>query len=105
MPYEHDMSNEVRPGTLIPEGWREFEIVKCIEQVSKQGNDMFVFTIADCKTYQEELIYAISQKGKRWFLKEILGACGVAAAQDGIYKWDIPEVISKIVEGRVEPYL
>jgi len=99
--YQHDMSEESEK-VLLPEGWREFEIINCEEKVSKSGNDMFVFKIADCKTYQEVEIFAIAIKKKRWFLKSILKACNVPASADGIYDWDIPDVLGKIVQGRVE---
>ena len=54
MGYRHDMSQETDRKELLPEGWREFEILSCEEQVSKQGNDMFKFVFVDVETRQEE---------------------------------------------------
>jgi len=96
-----DMSKESEKKKLLPEGWREFEILDCKEQVSKQGNDMFKFTFIDVETEQEEEVYAVATQGKRWFLKQVLIACGVAAGQDGIYEWDISNVLGKVVLGYV----
>ncbi len=102
MPYKHDMSQENESGkVLLPEGWRDFEIVNCVETVSKQGNDMFKFTFVDKETTEDVEVYAISTPKKRWFLKQILSACKVMASEDGIYEWDIPDVLGKTVSGLV----
>lgn len=102
MAYEMDMSQETQKKQILPEGWREFEITDCEEQTSKQGNMMFKFTVIDTELEQEEEIYAIAVPKKRWFLKQILGACGVEAAQDGKYKWDITDVLNKTIQARIE---
>lgn len=102
MGYKMDMRGEKEKKNPLPEGWRDFEIISCEEAVSKQGNDMFKFIFADLETGQEEEIYAIATQGKRWFLKQILSACGVEAGQDGIYEWDIPEVLNKTIQGLVK---
>lgn len=102
MRYSHDMSEEKEKGALLPEGWREFEILGCVEHISKKGNEGFKFTFADVETHQEEEVYAIAVKKKRWFLKSILRACDVKASQDGVYDWDIPDVEGRIIRGRVE---
>lgn len=104
MGYKHDMSTEKERKGLIPEGWRRFEIYGCEEQTSKAGNLMFKFSILDSELGQDEEIYAIAVKGKRWFLKSILTACGIEAGQDGIYEWDIPDILDKHFMGRVEHY-
>lgn len=104
MSYKMDMSKEQDKKILLPAGWRRFKITSCEEKVSKSGNDMFVFNFKDCETQQSEEVYAIATQGKRWFLKSILGACGVEAAQDGIYEWDIPDVLDQYVMGRVEHF-
>lgn len=102
MAYKMDMSGEKEKGKLLPEGWREFEILECSEETSKAGNEMFKFKIIDIELQQEEEIYAIATQGKRWFLKQILTACGVEAGQDGVYEWDIPDVLTKTIMGKVE---
>jgi len=102
MGYEMDMSQESEKKQLLPTGWREFEIINCEEQISKQGNMMFKFTFTDTEFKQEEEVYAVAIPKKRWFLKQILSACGVSAGQDGVYEWDIPDVINKLIVGRVE---
>ena len=104
MGYEMDMSNEGK-GNIFPEGERKFKITACREAIAKSsGNDMFVFIFTDILTSQEAEVYAIAVKGKRWYLKSILAACGVAAAEDGIYNWDIPDVIDKFIAGIVTHY-
>jgi hypothetical protein len=104
MGYRYDMSKEKDKGVLLPEGWRRFKVTACEEKVSKSGNDMFVLTFMDCETRQSEEVYAIATQGKRWFLKSILSACGIEAAQDGIYEWDIPDILDQYVQGRVEHF-
>jgi len=102
MRYSMDMSKEQKKKPLLPEGWRPFKIVGCEESMSKAGNEMFIFTFMDIETKQEAEIYAVSVPKKRWFLKAILAACGVDAAEDGVYNWDIPDVMEKAVSGYVE---
>ena len=102
MAYDMDMTKETEKKQLLPEGWREFEIINCVEEISKAGNMMFKFTIVDTELKQEEEIYAIAIPKKRWFLKQILTACGVEAGKKGIYKWDIPDVLNKSIMARVE---
>ena len=99
--YSMDMSDESERKKLLPEGWRDFKIVACEAQISKQGNEMFKFLFKDIETGQEEDVYAVAVKGKRWFLKQILAACGLAASQDGVYDWDIANLLDKDVSGFV----
>ena len=102
--YSHDMSKETVPKRkkLLPEGWRQFTILDCKETTSKAGNEMFVFTIRDTETGYEEDIYAVATPKKRWFLKTILSAVGCEGGEDGVYNWDIPQVINKEFQGLVE---
>lgn len=104
MGYSMDMSQESERKQLLPEGWREFKIIGCEEGISKAGNDKFIFTIVDKGTGQEEELHPLSVPKKRWLLKQILAACNVPASADGVYDWDIPDVIDKDVMGRVEHY-
>lgn len=104
MGYSMDMSQEkpVSRKRLLPEGWRQLDITNVIPEVSKSGNDMFIFTMKDVETGYEDRVYAISTQGKRWMLKLILSACGVNAGNDGVYNWDFPEVMNKRIEGLFE---
>ena len=102
MSYRDDMSGEKEKKQPLPAGWRRFEIAKCMEKISKSGNEMFLITMIDEETRQEEEVYAIRTPGKRWFLKQLLTACGVEAGKDGIYEWDIADILDKKVEGLVE---
>jgi hypothetical protein len=100
--FKHDMRDEKPPKRLLAEGWREFTILTCREEKSKQGNDMFVFGVQDDKTGYQEDVYAVSTPKKRWFLKQILAAVGCNGSADGVYEWDIPDVINKRFLGYVE---
>jgi hypothetical protein len=104
MGYSMDMNGEKAPKRkrLLPEGWRDFTIVGCHPEKSKAGNDMFVFSVTDELTGYTEDIYAIATPGKRWYLKMILAACDCSASSDGVYNWDIPDVINKRISGLVE---
>jgi len=102
MGYKMDMSNESERHELeLPDGWRQFTIIECREEQSKAGNDMFIFAFQDSETKQIGDVYAIATEGKRWFLKSILKACGVKASADGVYDWNIEEVLEKEVMGKV----
>jgi hypothetical protein len=100
--YKYDMSGESAPKTLLPKGWRKFRITDGEEQLSKKGNPMFKFTFLDIDTQTSSDVYAITTQGKRWFLKQILSACHAPAGEDGVYDWDLPDVIGKVVRGRVD---
>ena len=99
------MSKEREFGIMLPEGWREFEIIDCQEETSKAGNEMFLFTVQDVETQKiPDDIYAIATQGKRWFLKQVLSACGIGAAKDGVYKWDTTDVIGSSIMGEVKHF-
>lgn len=102
--YKYDMSKEKEKRPLFPEGWRKFEILDCKEETSKAGNTMFRFTIIDIESEEQDDIYAIAVAGKRWFLKQILTACGVEAGKDGVYEWEIKDVLTETIYGRVVHY-
>ena len=102
--YSYDMSQEKEQKKIIPEGWHRIEIYACEEQTSKAGNPMFKFSILFSEIGQDEELYAIAVKGKRWFLKNLLRECGVAAGQDKVYEWDVEDVLDKILMARVEHY-
>jgi len=103
MTYNHDMKDEHKPNIkqLLPEGWRKFKIVGCEERTSKAGNLMFVITAQDLITGYEDTWYAIAEQGKRWFLKSILAACKCPASEDGVYSWDVKDIMNKNIEGLV----
>jgi hypothetical protein len=104
MPYSDDMSQEKKPAGLIPEGERVLRITEMIEGKSKNGNNMFTVTVEDIKTHKSMPIWLISEPKKRWMLKSLLSAVGVAGGQDGVYNWDIKDVIGKTVIGVVEHF-
>jgi hypothetical protein len=98
-----DMSEEKKPSVkiLLPQGWRQFKIVGCEEKTSKAGNLMFVLSAQDKETGYIDTWYAIAEAKKRWFLKSILVACGCKAGQDGVYDWEISDIMNKNVLGFV----
>ena len=98
-----DMTQEKDPAKLIPEGWQAFEVVRLEEQTSKAGNQMFKISLVladDMSTGTD--VFAVAEAGKRWFLKQLLTACGCEAGQDGVYDWDVADVEGKTIQGRVE---
>ena len=84
--YQHDMNGEDKVNFEMPDGWHEFEVVKIENTVSKQGNEMFVAKVvsADDAGIGTD-VYLIAEKGKRWFLKQLLKACDCPAGEDGVY--------------------
>lgn len=100
--YSHDMSGETEKKQLLPAGWREFRINDCAPKVSQAGNEMFEIVLWDKEMEQDETVYAIAEQGRRWFLKQILGACDVPASKDGVYEWDISDILGKSVMGKVK---
>ena len=102
MAYKHNMKNEKPPRQVLPEGWREFTVSSIQESTSKAGNEMFIVSLSDKETKAAIDVYCIATEGKRWMLKSLLTALGVAAGQDGVYDWDADEVIGKVVLGKVK---
>jgi hypothetical protein len=101
--YQYDMSGEKEPNKLFDEGWHELEVVSLEEQTSKQGNTMFKIEFVKADDPSAGLTaYAVAEKGKRWFLKALLKACGLEAGEDGTYDWDIEDVEGKTVSARIE---
>ena len=102
--YSMDMSQEKEPNrkVLFPKGWREFEIINAKESVSKAGNKQMIFTVEDVETEEYDEIYAIMTEGKRWKLKQILNAVGCEGGQDGVYNWELSDVLGKRFMGLVE---
>ena len=103
MAYDMDMNGEDKVTFEMPDGWHDFEIVKMEEQTAKSGNLMFVAKVvsADNAGIGTD-VYLVAEKGKRWFLKQLLNACGCVGGQDGVYNWDIIDVEGHTVQGRVE---
>lgn len=104
MGFRNNLGGETPPKKkkLLPEGWRDFKIMACKQAVSKSGNEMFVFHVVDKETGYDEDVYAVSVEGKAWFLKRILEACDAPHNADGVFDWDISNVINKEVQGLVE---
>ena len=102
--YRHDMSGE-SDNAIFPAGWREFKIISCKDVIFKSGNEGFEFVFMDLETGQDfPIVRAVAVPKKRWFLKQILVACGVPAGLDGVYEWDIADVLNKQITGKVENY-
>ena len=101
--YQMDMNGEDKVNFEMPDGWHAFEIVKIENTVSKQGNEMFVAKVvsADDAGIGTD-VYLIAEKGKRWFLKQLLKACDCPAGEDGVYDWSEEDVEGRTVEDRVE---
>ena len=87
----------------MPDGWHDFEIVKIEEQTSKQGNQMFLAKVVSAEDAGIGTnVYLIAEKGKRWFLKQLLKACGCPAGKDGVYDWNEEDIEGQTIQGRVE---
>jgi len=101
--YKHDMSQEKAPEGSFPEGRNDCMIVNCEEQTSKAGNPMFMITLALLADISVTTnVYAIATIKKRWFLKNLLDVCGINAAQDGVYDWDITDILGKEIVALVK---
>ena len=104
---ELDLSQEKKPSRkrLLDKGWRNFKIVGCTDEVkSKKGNNQYILTVQDEATGYEEDLYAVSEPGKRWFLKSILDAVGIKN-ENGVYQFEPPlknVLIDKRFHGLVE---
>lgn len=102
-----NMKEETKPmrKRLLDEGWREFLIVGCSDEVkSKGGNNQYVLKVQDVLTGYEENLYAVSEPKKRWFLKSLLDACNINCV-DGIYNFEPPlskNLIGNKIMGLVE---
>lgn len=101
--YQHDMNGEDRVIFELEDGWHDFEIVTVEEKTSSAGNQMFVakVVLADNPSIGCD-VYMVSEKGKRWFLKQLLKACDCPAAEDGVYDWSEEDVEGRTVQGRIE---
>ncbi len=101
--YQMDMNGEDKVMFEMPDGWHDFEIVQLEEQTSKQGNQMFLAKVAsaDDPTIGAD-VYLVAEKGKRWFLKQLLKACGCSAGEDGVYDFSEEDIEGHTVQGRVE---
>jgi len=97
-PYNMDMSEEKAPKIkqLLPEGNRPSKIVSCKESKSKAGNQMFIIGFRDKETGYVTDVYAVAEKGKRWFLKMVLEACTADFS-----KWEITDILEKDVMCKV----
>ena len=93
----HNMSEEKKPNIkrVLPEGWLPMTIESCEPSVSKAGNQMMVIGLNNEEENYTETIYLVAEQGKRWMLKKLLTACGIAAGKDNVYEWDTEEIIGK----------
>ena len=97
-PYNMPMDDEKEPKIrqLLPEGIRQMTISECEESESKAGNQMFIIGFKDDETGYITDVYAVAEKGKRWFLKQVLAAGGANCES-----WDIPDILEKRVSCKV----
>lgn len=102
--YKDDLSAEKKPFSLMPAGHRQVIVLEMIDGKSKSGNNMFTVTLEDIDTKSEMLVWLVSEPKKRWMLKSLLSAVGIAAGQDGVYDWSKSDVIGKQVTAIVEHY-
>lgn len=96
-----DMSGEkeVVLRELMPEGERKLEVVNVEESTSKKGSGMLVWTVKDTETGKMDVIYTVTEPGKRWMLKTILTACNVQADDNVVFTFDIPDLIGQFMIG------
>lgn len=102
MAYKDDMSQERKPAGLIPKGHRVVRVTEMIESKSKSGNMMFITQIEDVETRIGMAVYLVSEPKKRWMLKSLLTAVKAKAGEDGVYEWDVTDVIGKTVTAVVD---
>lgn len=103
--YSDDFSQEKKPSGIIPSGHRQVIVVEMIDGVSKaSGNPMFTATIEDIETKNTMQVFLVNVPKKRWMLKSLLNAVGVEGGQDGVYSWDVTDVIGKQVTAIIEHY-
>jgi len=101
--YSYDMKGEDKNNFEMPDGWHDFEIVKLEDTKSSKGNNMFIAKVVSTEDYGIGTdVYLVSEKGKRWFLKSLLKACGCPASEDGVYDFDLEDIEGKTVQGLVE---
>lgn len=82
---DFDMSGEGN-SVLLPGGWHTVRVSDIEATISKQGNEMYKITTEHPETGSVDIMYAITTKGKRWFLKSFLDAVGIKKDEEGIYK-------------------
>lgn len=102
MPYSDDMSQERKPSTLFPAGIRLVRVLEMMETKSKAGNKMFQTVIEDSKTKSTMTCFLVAEPKKRWMLKSLLTACQLPAGEDGVYNWDVSDVIGKSAIANVQ---
>ena len=100
--YEHDMRGE-GGSVLIAPGWNVHLVTDIVPETAKSGNEMFVITLEHPDSGSVDKVYAITQKGKRWLLKQFLAACGIEEDKDGTYKWCEEDVIGCSIEAYNKP--
>jgi hypothetical protein len=97
------MHGEDRVTFEMPDGWHAFEVVRMDEKRSKQGNEMFVAKVVSAEDAGIGTdVYLVAEKGKRWFLKQLLSAVGIEPDEEGNMSWDLSDVEGHTVLGKVE---
>lgn len=90
MTYSFDMSKEqeFKATAFFPDGWRVFIIKGAEETTSKSGNEQIVWELEDEETSESFTLYTILTQGKRWLLKQLLGACQVPIKDGEIFEFE-----------------
>jgi hypothetical protein len=103
---ELDMSKEVETvqRDAFPAGNRKLQIVSAKESTSKKGNAMIEWTVDDIDAGLSDVIYTVSEQGKRWALKNLLDACGVKVKDGGIYIFNLDELEGKVIIATNKPF-
>jgi len=97
--FEMDMTEEKPPKRIrkiIPEGWRVQKIIEGRTQKSKQGNEMIVLEFEDKEKGIVNDEYFVTEKGKRWKLKNLLQCLGIGG-EDGNYAFNMKDILNKEV--------
>jgi len=104
--YSFDMSNEQAPSSGFPAGKNKCIITKCEESTSKAGNVMFILTLTlESDPAVTMTVYAVATPKKRWLLKQLLSVCDVKAAANGVYDFEVSDVLNKTITAcvKIEP--
>ena len=102
--YHNDLRNEKGSGrkVVLTPGWHTFEVVGIEEKTSKAGNPMFVAELAEDKTMHTINVFMVATEGKAWMLKQFLTAVNAPVDEEGVFTWDVANVMGKRLEGFVE---
>jgi len=102
---DYDLSGEGR-SVLLPDGWNVVRVVDVSVGESKSGNEMYIIVTEEPTSGSVDKTYAITTKGKAWFFRSFVAACGFVEDENGIYKDVTPEAcigMSVEAQNKAEP--